>query len=614
VAPRDDVVRWSTRIVESAGDAIVGADLEGRITLWNAASERLLGYTAEEILGRPASLLEGSGPAASARVAAVIRGERATPHDTQWTTKHGTAVPVSVTISTVRDEQGAIVGTSRLVRDVGERVRAEEASRASEAELRTTFEPGAGGQARGDPVSLLEAIIDGSSDAIYVKDREGRYLLANAATARLAGTRAEDMVGKTDLAILPPAAAAEVMRRDETVMSTGKLVTFVETVPVQGTLRTFWSTKGVYRDAMGRIIGLFGISRDMTGGTAREEEVRRQGRLQEALFSQAITNFALFDREFRYIRVNEAYARHYHRQVSDFPGRTYFELFPYDNSPENARVVESIMREGKAFKADGRRYVFADLPGQPVAYFDMIMQPIVDELGDVEFLFFSSIDVTERVLAQERLRASLQEKEVMLREIHHRVKNNLQFISSLLSLQAAGIDDRRVAEALAESHSRVRAVAMVHDNLYRSQDLSSIPLATHLEALCAHLLRSYAVDVDRVALDLRVADVRLDLDRSIRCGLITNELVSNAIKHAFPDGRSGRITVRFIESPGTYELSVSDNGAGLSPAIDPEHTTSLGLQLVGDLAEHLSGALTVERAGGTTFTIRFPSLAQGAGV
>jgi PAS domain S-box-containing protein len=461
VRPRDEIVRWSTGIVQSAGDAIVGADLEGRITLWNAATERLLGFTAEEVLGRPVSWLDGLDPAAAARVVAAVGGERAAPHETLWPTRHGQAVPVCVTIAPVRDECGAIVGTSRVAR-------------------------------------------------------------------------------------------------------------------------------------------------------ARDQEAGRQGRLYEALFSQAITNFALFDRDFRFIRVNEAYARHYRRPVSDFPGRHYFELFPYDNSPESARILEAIARDGQTFQADGRRYVFEDVAGKPVAYFDMIIQPIVDGRGEVEFLFFSSIDVTDREQAQERLRGSLQEKEVMLREIHHRVKNNLQFISSLLALQAARIDDVRVAEALAESHNRVRAVAMVHDNLYRSQDLSSIPLAAHLESLCAHLFRSYAVDVDRVALDLRVADVRLDLDRSIRCGLITNELVANAIKHAFPDARAGRITVRFVQCPGAYELSVSDDGIGLSAAVDPERTTSLGLQLVGDLAEHLSGSLTVERAGGTTFTIRFPSAAQGA--
>src|SRR5262249_12977418 len=150
--------------------------------------------------------------------------------------------------------------------------------------------------------------------------------------------------------------------------------------------------------------------------------------------------------------------------------------------------------------------------------------------------------------------------------VHHRVKNNLQLISSLLALQAGQLKDHAAAQAFAESQNRVRAMALVHENLYRSEDLASVRLAGHLERLCAHLVRSYNVNPDRIVLDFHVAEVTLDLDRSVPLGLLVNELVSNVLKHAFPAGRSGRVLVRLdMSGAGWYMLVVSDNGVGLAP-------------------------------------------------
>jgi two-component sensor histidine kinase len=149
-------------------------------------------------------------------------------------------------------------------------------------------------------------------------------------------------------------------------------------------------------------------------------------------------------------------------------------------------------------------------------------------------------------------------------------------------------------------------MALVHENLYRSRDLASVRVSQHIESLCAHLWRSYGVNPERITLDLAVADVALDLDRSIQCGLIINELISNSIKHAFPDGRAGRIVLQ-LHSPsaGWYTLVVADDGVGMAPDFDPDRSDSLGLQLVGDLTKQLGATLTVALEGGTAFTIRF---------
>lgn len=210
--------------------------------------------------------------------------------------------------------------------------------------------------------------------------------------------------------------------------------------------------------------------------------------------------------------------------------------------------------------------------------------------------------------------ATLEEKESLLKEVHHRVKNNLQLISSLLNLQASRVDDPAVAELFAESRNRVRSMALVHENLYRAGNFARVPMLAHLQSLCAQLVRAYDMQARSAALVVEGDDVQLDLDRAISCGLITNELVSNAMKHAFPPSRrGGRVVVAMrLEKGGRLALSVSDDGIGLPEDIDVADAPSLGLQLVHDLSLQLNGRLAVSREGGTSFTITFDLGEQGA--
>jgi predicted ATPase/two-component sensor histidine kinase len=202
--------------------------------------------------------------------------------------------------------------------------------------------------------------------------------------------------------------------------------------------------------------------------------------------------------------------------------------------------------------------------------------------------------------------ASLEEKEALLNEVHHRVKNNLQLISSLLNLQAARTTDPAVAELFAESRNRVRSMALVHENLYRAGNFSKIPMAGHIKSLCTHLTRAYGAPDLSVEIVVGVDDVHLDMSRAISVGLIVNELVSNALKHAFAPAQKGRIHVDLASvGPGRYVLCVGDDGVGLPPSFDLERADSLGLQLVRSLAQQLNGTLGVNRHSGTAFTIAF---------
>jgi two-component sensor histidine kinase len=216
-------------------------------------------------------------------------------------------------------------------------------------------------------------------------------------------------------------------------------------------------------------------------------------------------------------------------------------------------------------------------------------------------------EVAERKRTEERIKASLQEKEVLLKEVHHRVKNNLQVISSLLDIQALSIHSPEAIEALEDSRHRVRTMAFVHERLYQSEDLSSIGAAEYVTNLVGHLFAAYE---GRASADLclQIETVFLDLDTAIACGLLINELVSNALKHAFPTGWEGagkvRVALQSLED-GRLELQVSDNGVGLPGGLDPEQSESLGLRLVQMLTQQLRGTLEVDRHAGTAVRITF---------
>jgi len=216
-------------------------------------------------------------------------------------------------------------------------------------------------------------------------------------------------------------------------------------------------------------------------------------------------------------------------------------------------------------------------------------------------------EVGVRRQAEKQLAASLREKVVLLKEIHHRVKNNLQVVSSLLSLQSHYTGDAAAEAGFKESRTRIESMALIHEKLYESDDLARINLGEYLEALADNVFGSYEANRQRVGLTVAVEAVQLDVDRAIQCGLIANELVSNSLKHAFPEGRSGSIAISLQGGDDRQAiLKVQDDGVGLPPELDPDRLDSLGLQLVCDLATQLEGQAVWRSEEGAVFEIRFP--------
>jgi two-component sensor histidine kinase/HAMP domain-containing protein len=215
-------------------------------------------------------------------------------------------------------------------------------------------------------------------------------------------------------------------------------------------------------------------------------------------------------------------------------------------------------------------------------------------------------EIFERIRVENKLRESLQEKEVLLKEIHHRVKNNLQVISSLLYLQSRKIKDVEALDMFVESQNRIRSMALIHEKLYQSEDMVHVDFAEYTRNLIGHLANSYGTQLKKVRIDTRFENVLLSIDKGIPCALIVNELVTNALKYAFPDGRQGTIRIDFEKAADeTVALTVQDDGVGLDTAFDLHQSETLGMQLVRSLTQQLRGKIDVGNGQGARFTITF---------
>lgn len=230
----------------------------------------------------------------------------------------------------------------------------------------------------------------------------------------------------------------------------------------------------------------------------------------------------------------------------------------------------------------------------------------IDRSNDTFFIGGIAFDITKRKQISEIVEKSLREKEILLMEVHHRVKNNMQVISSLLRMQSSYIHDEKDRQLFVESHNRVRSMALIHERLYKSDDLMGIDLKHYTSQLLSQLHATYSPKNTHIRHQLDIIDVRLGLDTAIPLGLVINEIISNAYKYAFPDRSNGLIFIKLQENEEMYELTIGDDGVGLKESITLDEGGNLGFQIINSLSMQLHGDIHIDRSAGTTFTLRFP--------
>jgi PAS domain S-box-containing protein len=315
------------------------------------------------------------------------------------------------------------------------------------------------------------------------------------------------------------------------------------------------------------------------------------------------------DQEHRIILFNQGAERIFGYGAKDVMGQSLDILLPAAVAAAHRQHIRDFhgfsitaRRMGERDEIRGRRMDGTEFPAEAT-----ISKVEVD--GQMMFTVILR-DVTERVLAEEKIHASLREKEALLKEIHHRVKNNLQVVSSLLGLQSRSVTDPEMRKMFRESQNRIHSMALLHECLYQSENLSQVNFPDYIRELAAHLFHSYGIAPERIHLRTNLDRLALNLDAAVPCGLIVNELVSNSLKYAFPDGREGEIRIELRElKNGVTQLIVADDGVGLRSDLDWTTTKSLGLRLVRTLAQQLGAKVEVTSHAGTEVQVTFAAAA-----
>jgi len=354
-----------------------------------------------------------------------------------------------------------------------------------------------------------------------------------------------------------------------------------------------------------KVVAFQTILRDITENKKAEEALRESEEKYRSVVETASEGIVLLDKKGKIIEANKKILELAGLNREEVVGKNFVRLLPKlkMNIKDTISGFKNVIR-GKA--AEERVWTFTNTEGKQISCIGH--RALIKRDGKIIGLSMILEDVTERKKAEDRIKRSLKEKELLLREIHHRVKNNLQIVFSLMNLQTGYVDDEESVNVLQESQSRVKSMAIIHELLYQTESLSEIDLGRYVPSLVSYLFDSYAVDPRRIKLNMEMEDVLFNIDTAVPCGLIINELVSNSLKHAFPEGKEGEITIKLQSTDSKYMLIISDNGIGFPKDLDFKNTESLGLQLVNSLTGQIDGKIELDRSHGTEFKIIFKEL------
>lgn len=447
-----------------------------------------------------------------------------------------------------------------------------------------------------------------SPDYIVILDKEGTILDLNRAVEMDIGLKREDIIGNS-IEMIASQYLDESFQYEDALSKalSGNLITPFEISFDFGGVRRFIDIRYAPLKTDGELFGFQIIARDITKRKNAEmalleskERLAHVNTYLEAIIDAS--PFAIIDQTpDGHIKSlwNPAAEKIYGWTKEEVLGKPLLlreeEVSEYKKLMERVLSGESIYgMELEREKKDGTSI-------------DIIMAaaPLSDIKGQITGIMSTSADITEMVYAKKQLKASLAEKEVLLREIHHRVKNNLQIVSSLISLQADYIKEYETRRMFQDSKNRIRAMALIHEKLYQSEDLSQINFGEYLKSLAEQLIKIYG-DVDKeIALTMNYDEVLLNLDTAIPLGLIVNELVSNCLKHAFNNRNDGTIKISLYALGDEYDLCVADDGVGFPGDIDFRETESLGLQIVQTLTLQIKGSIEMKSLNGTKFDIFF---------
>ncbi|MBI5679893.1 MAG: PAS domain S-box protein [Methanobacterium sp.] len=490
------------------------------------------------------------------------------------------------TAAPIRDFEGRVMGAVETLEDITERKKAEIALQKSEERFR--------------------AVAESAVDAIVTTDANGDIIFFNNSLETIFGYQKDELKRKPLTLLMPERFKDKYLDELKRFKFTGehKLIGRIATttgLKRDGTEFPFEMSLSSWRS--GENIYFTSIIRDLTEKKRAEDALKESEEKYRTIIETAQEGVWIIDENANTTYVNQGMAEMLGYSADEMMDKSLFD-FMDDEGKVDAEEKMERRREGIKEVHDFR---FLHKDGSSV-WAMISTNPIFDKNGEFSGALGMLSDITHRKQMEVQIKESLEEKEMLLKEVHHRVKNNLAVISSLLNLQSDYIRDKEDLELFRESQTRAKTMALIHERLYQSRDLKNIDFGEYMHTLINDLFNTYSVDPGLVKLNMSLENVMLDINTSIPLGLIVNELVSNSMKYAFPDGRKGIIKINFESGKDQYVLCVSDNGVGLPEGIDFKNTDSLGLQLVNSLTNQIEGEIELDKSHGTEFKITFKDI------
>jgi PAS domain S-box-containing protein len=446
-----------------------------------------------------------------------------------------------------------------------------------------------------------KSIIESSLDMIVATDIDSRINEFNIAAQKTFGYTRDEVIGKPVSMIY--ADEEEYKQVQEILHKDGVCAQEIVNKRKDGSLFISFLSASTLKDEEGNVFGAMGVSRDITAAKKAEEELRLSEERHRAVYDQAYIGIARIGRVGRFLLVNQRLCDMFGYSSDELYKKAFFELTHPSEVGESLKKWDALLSgEIKNFTSE---QIYLHKNGSQI-YANLTVSLVRDTSGSPNYYVAVFEDITVRKQQEKELQESLKEKEVLLKEVHHRVKNNMQVISSILNLQSSYIKDETAVEMLRESQDRIKSMAFIHESLYQGKNLSHVKFSEYVRNLVSNLFHTYGVNKAGLKLKFDLDEVFLNLDTSIPCGLIINELISNALKYAFTDRETGTLSITLKKlDEGKLKLEIADDGKGFPQEINWKDTESLGLQLVVTLAGQIRGDIQMETKKGTTFTIVF---------
>ncbi len=578
---RENEERFRT-MVETAPGMLMIADAKGNNIYVSPNCEKLTGYTQEELQGTMKWWVHKEDTPKARKIfkQTFQNGKRGKDFEYKSVKKNGDIWHASSTWEPLRDKKGYLLGVVMQTIDITERKKTEEALRESEEKYRAIFES--------------------INDVYFRTDRHGIVTLISPSVQTQSGWAPEEIIGKpvTDFYCNPDDHKKTMEKLNESgVVNDYELRLLAK----DGSVIETSASSSLIFDDKGKPMGLEGVLRNITERKRTEEELQAREAYLDQLFESAQEAIVMADHKGGALRINQEFTKLFGYTQEETIGKTMDELIVPKKLRQSATLITEKVAKGEktAFEA-----IRCRKDGQMIAV-SVLASPII--VGGKQIGTYGIYrNITERKMAEDQIKASLKEKEILLQEVHHRVKNNMQIISSLLNLQSSHIKDKESLGLFKSSQNRVKSMALIHERLYQSKDFTRIDVADYVQNLTNHLFITYGISKEAIRLKINIKDIFLDINTAIPCGLIINELVSNSLKHAFPNGKKGEIQISMRPlSKSEMELVVGDNGVGMPEDANLRNTKSLGLYLVSMLAEdQLHGKIKLDKTGGTAYRFR----------